>query len=116
MSFVERSIILCPYLRGSTIGGSTVYQYFDCCPHLYYYYTLVLITALHLRAKSVLSEVTEQVMTDFDLVSKPLELNFKGLGSFSQNVLFTQVEEGPSKDRLRDIAGKNHINYANILS
>ena len=24
MSFVERSIILCPYLRGSTIGGSTV--------------------------------------------------------------------------------------------
>ena len=25
MSFVERYIILCPYLRGSTIGGSTVY-------------------------------------------------------------------------------------------
>ena len=24
MSFVERSIILCPYLGGSTIGGSTV--------------------------------------------------------------------------------------------
>ena len=24
MSFVERYIILCPYLRGSTIGGSTV--------------------------------------------------------------------------------------------
>ena len=24
MSFVERSIILCPYLEGSTIGGSTV--------------------------------------------------------------------------------------------
>ena len=30
VSFVERSIILCPYLGGSTIGGSTVY---------YYYYT-----------------------------------------------------------------------------
>ena len=27
MSFVERSIILCPYLGGSTIGGSTVYMY-----------------------------------------------------------------------------------------
>ena len=26
MSFVERSIILCPYLGGSTIGGSTVLQ------------------------------------------------------------------------------------------
>ena len=26
MSFVERSIILCPYLGGSTIGGSTVYS------------------------------------------------------------------------------------------
>ena len=25
MSFVERSIILCPYLGGSTIGGSTVF-------------------------------------------------------------------------------------------
>ena len=25
MSFVERSIIVCPYLGGSTIGGSTVY-------------------------------------------------------------------------------------------
>ena len=24
MSFVERSIILCPYIGGSTIGGSTV--------------------------------------------------------------------------------------------
>ena len=30
MSFVERSIILsmCPYLRGSTVGGSTVYESF----------------------------------------------------------------------------------------
>ena len=27
MSFVERSIILCPYLRGSTIRGSTVYSH-----------------------------------------------------------------------------------------
>ena len=27
MSFVERSIILCPYLGGSTIGGSTVIYY-----------------------------------------------------------------------------------------
>ena len=26
MSFVERSIILCPYLGGSTIGGSTVFS------------------------------------------------------------------------------------------
>ena len=26
LSFVERSIILCPYLGGSTIGGSTVYN------------------------------------------------------------------------------------------
>ena len=26
MSFVERSIILCPYLGGSTIGGFTVYS------------------------------------------------------------------------------------------
>ena len=25
MSFVERSIILCPYLGGSTSGGSTVF-------------------------------------------------------------------------------------------
>ena len=25
MTFVERFIILCPYLGGSTIGGSTVY-------------------------------------------------------------------------------------------
>ena len=25
MSFVERSIILCPFVGGSTIGGSTVY-------------------------------------------------------------------------------------------
>ena len=24
MSFVQRSIVLCPYLGGSTIGGSTV--------------------------------------------------------------------------------------------
>ena len=29
MSFVERSIILCPYLRGSTIGGSTVCLIYD---------------------------------------------------------------------------------------
>ena len=27
MSFVEKTIILCPYLGGSTIGGSTVYLY-----------------------------------------------------------------------------------------
>ena len=27
LSFVERSIILCPYLGGSTIGGSTVHKY-----------------------------------------------------------------------------------------
>ena len=26
MSFVERSIILCPYLGGSTIRGSTVWE------------------------------------------------------------------------------------------
>ena len=27
MSFVERSIIFCPYLEGSNIGGSTVFTY-----------------------------------------------------------------------------------------
>ena len=27
VSFVERSIIPCPHLRGSTIGGSTVHDY-----------------------------------------------------------------------------------------
>ena len=32
MSFVERSIILCPYLGGSTIGGSTVHVY---CLHVH---------------------------------------------------------------------------------
>ena len=31
MSFVERSIILCPYLGGSTIGGSTVYHMCRSC-------------------------------------------------------------------------------------
>ena len=30
MSFVERSIILCPYLGGSTIEGSTVHVNDSC--------------------------------------------------------------------------------------
>ena len=38
MSFVERSIILCPYLGGSTIGSFTVYNdsmraNYKCIPH-----------------------------------------------------------------------------------
>ena len=33
MSFVERSIILCPYLGGSTIGGSTVYRLYHMQCH-----------------------------------------------------------------------------------
>ena len=31
VSFVQRSISLCPYLRGSTIGGSTVFTYNQNC-------------------------------------------------------------------------------------
>ena len=37
MSFVERSIILCPYLGGSTIGGSTVHA-FEVSKMYYMYY------------------------------------------------------------------------------
>ena len=61
------------------------------------------------RAKLALCEATEKVKSELDLLVDPLELNISGLGNFSKNVLFAKVADGPSKERLVSMAGKDHI-------
>lgn len=50
-------------------------------------------------------------MEEYKLAADPLKLTFKGVGAFGQNVLFAEIEDGPSKDRLKDMAGKNKLSY-----
>ena len=58
------------------------------------------------RAKQALFEATQKVKSDLDLINDPLVLNFSGLGTFSDNVLFAKVAQGPSKERLTAMAGQ----------
>ena len=62
MFFVERSIILCPYLGGSTIDGSTVYRYvIYFCSILYWN----LIISLYVVNNDILTTLLCQCMTEY---------------------------------------------------
>ena len=41
------------------------------------------------------------------MLNNPLVLNFSGLGNFSKNVLYANIEEGEQKERLVKMAGQN---------
>ena len=58
------------------------------------------------RAKRVLFEATQKATQDLDLLNNPLVLNFSGLGNFSKNVLYANVEKGEQKERLIKLAGR----------
>ena len=57
------------------------------------------------RAKKVLFQATQKATEDLDLLNDPLVLNFSGLGNFSKNVLYANVQEGEQKERLIKLAG-----------
>ncbi len=63
------------------------------------------------RAKATLEAATRKVVKEYKLATEPLKLTFKGLGTFGQNVLFAQIEDGPSKDRLINMAGMQYLHY-----
>ena len=57
------------------------------------------------RAKKALSLATQKAMKDLDLLNNPLTLKFSGLGNFSTDVLYADVEKGKQKTRLTKMAG-----------
>ncbi len=50
------------------------------------------------------------MVKEYKLATEPLKLTFKGLGTFRQDVLFARIEDGPSKHRLRNMAGMYVLN------
>ena len=48
---------------------------------------------------------TQKVTRELNFIHDPLVLNFSGLGTFSQNVLYAKIAEGPNKDRLITMKG-----------
>ena len=64
-----------------------------------------LIVCLFFRAKEVLAEVTETVISDISIDDEPLTLEISGIGRFSNNVIFAKIKEGPAREKLYRIAG-----------
>ena len=53
----------------------------------------------------MLLEATQKAIKDLDLVKNPLVLKFSGLGNFSKDVLYANVEEGEQKQKLIKMTG-----------
>lgn len=57
------------------------------------------------RAQDALQAATLQSSSTLNLNTDPLVLEFCGLGSFGRRVVFAELREGKSRDRLAAVAG-----------
>ncbi len=59
-----------------------------------------------LRAKKILSDITQMVKEKFSFDKDPFMLELEGIGCFSTNVVFVKIKDTPALDKLDEIAGK----------
>ena len=63
-----------------------------------------------LRAQQVLEAVTKKLKANDSF--HRLKLEFSGIGHFNDSVVFVNIKDGPSKDKLYQIAG----NFSDVVS